>query len=389
MTILPSSFQLSLPTPKPVSETRVVVAMSGGVDSSVVAALMVEAGYEVVGLTMQLYDQGVAVGRQKTCCAGQDIYDARQVADRLGFPHYVLDYETRFKEAVMDDFADQYLAGETPIPCIKCNQEVKFKDLLTMARDLGGEVLATGHYVQWHAGAAGPELWRGLDPARDQSYFLFNTTPDQLAFLRFPLGGLHKAETRHHAERFGLEVAQKPDSQDICFVPDGDYAGMVERLRPGTLEAGDIISVDGTVLGRHQGIIHYTIGQRRGLGISLPSGEPVYVIKLDPRQHRVVVGPREMLGCAQILLRDVNWLGPVIAANHPYKLHVKIRSSQAPVAATLYFSSVDPKSARVVFDALEYGVSPGQACVFYADERLLGGGWIYQANTRYDEQRIS
>ena len=384
---------------KPPDQTRIVVAMSGGVDSSVAAALMKEAGYDVVGLTMQLYDAGEVLKKSKACCAGQDIYDARQVADRLGFPHYVLDYESRFKQAVMDDFADSYLAGETPIPCVKCNQEVKFKDLLQTAQELGGDALVTGHYVRWSLGKTGPELHRAVDITRDQSYFLFNTTKQQLAYLRFPLGSMSKAETRQHAQRFGLTVAHKPDSQDICFVPNGDYARVLSRLRPGALESGEIVHVNGDSLGKHQGIIHYTIGQRRGLGISLPSGDPLYVIKLDPETHRVIVGPKHFLECRQIILRDVNWLGESVVSikENIGKVYVKIRSSQEPVAAQAFLEkeessplsgSLESKNilaARVVFESPEYGVSPGQACVFYQGDRVLGGGWIQKARTLYEE----
>jgi tRNA-uridine 2-sulfurtransferase len=287
--------------------TRIVVAMSGGVDSSVAAALMVEAGYDVIGMTLQLYDQGMALAKKGACCAGQDIYDARQVCDKLKVPHYVLDYESRFSQAVIEDFADSYLKGETPIPCVRCNQQVKFKDLLTTAQDLGAQALVTGHYVQRLMKDSKAELHRAVDHTRDQSYFLFTTTQNQLDFLRFPLGQLPKNETREHAARFGLEIADKPDSQDICFVPNGSYVSVVERLRPGALEEGDIVHLDGRVLGRHKGIINYTIGQRKGLGIG--GGDPLYVIRLDPKTHRVIVGPYEALARKEIWVKDVNWLG--------------------------------------------------------------------------------
>jgi len=352
---------------------RVVVAMSGGVDSSVAAALMVEAGYDVIGMTMQLYDHGQAIGKKGACCAGQDIYDARQVADRLGFPHYILDYESRFKEAVIDDFADAYVAGYTPIPCIKCNQTVKFRDLLTAARDLEAEALVTGHYVQRLPGQSGAELHRAVDPARDQSYFLFTTTREQLDFVRFPLGGMPKTETREHALRFGLEVADKPDSQDICFVPDGNYASIVSKLRPGTLEEGEIIHIDGRVLGQHKGIINYTVGQRKGLGIS--SKEPLYVIKINADKHQVMVGPFEALACSDVALEGVNWIGDKV--EHAIEVDVKVRSMRPPVPAMLTMKS--DGQAVVRLDKAEHGVSPGQACVFYQGERVLGGGWIKQA----------
>lgn len=355
-----------------VAKTRVVVAMSGGVDSSVVAALLKEAGYDVVGLTMQLYNQTETVTRSKTCCAGLDIYDAKLTAEKIGIPHYVLDYESRFRESVIDEFADSYVRGETPIPCVRCNQTVKFQDLLHMAKSLGGAALATGHYVRWHQGINGPELHRGIDPAKDQSYFLFTTTKPQLNFVRFPLGGLSKDETRHHARRFGLSVADKKDSQDICFVPDGDYARLVSRLRPGALESGDIIHVDGAVLGRHDGIIHFTVGQRRGLNISSPDGAPLYVVRLDPETHTVFVGPKAALAKTILTLYDVNWLGD--GETLEQSIQVKVRSSQDPIPAVL--NRLDGFKGTVTFQTPEYGISPGQACVFYDNSRVLGGGWI-------------
>jgi tRNA-specific 2-thiouridylase len=375
----------SLGIDKPPGETRVVVAMSGGVDSSVVAALLRAEGYDVVGVTLQLYDHGVALGRKGACCAGQDIYDARRVADRLGFPHYVLDYESRFGQAVIDDFADGYLRGETPIPCVRCNQRVKFRDLLDTARDLGADCLATGHYVRRGVGPDGPELLRAADPRRDQSYFLFATTREQLGFLRFPLGGLaSKAETRALAERFGLEVADKPDSQDICFVPSGDYASVVAKLRPGAIEPGDLVHVDGRVLGRHEGVVGYTVGQRKGLGIGGirgEAGEPLYVVRLEPEAHRVVVGPRSALARRIVRLREVNWLaGPAsdagpAPAGEPCE--VKLRSAQAAVPATV--RPAPDGGAVVELDEPQFGVAPGQACVFYRGDRVLGGGWIAAA----------
>ncbi|MBS0272397.1 MAG: tRNA 2-thiouridine(34) synthase MnmA [Proteobacteria bacterium] len=351
-------------------DVRIVVAMSGGVDSSVAAALMVEAGFDVIGMTLQLYDHGMAVGKKGACCAGQDIYDARQVCDKLGIPHYVLNYESRFSQAVIEDFADSYLKGETPIPCVRCNQQVKFKDLLTTARDLGAKALVTGHYVQRLMGESRPELHRAVDPMRDQSYFLFATTQPQLDFLRFPLGGMPKVETRKHAARFGLNVAEKPDSQDICFVPNGSYVSVLEKLRPGALEEGEILHLDGRVLGHHKGIINYTIGQRKGLGIG--GGDPLYVIRLDPERHQVIVGPYEALGKTEIRVKEVNWLGEDL--KEPFQCEVKVRSTRPPVSAHVFLE--EGNIARVVFNTPEYGVAPGQACVFYEGNRVLGGGWI-------------
>lgn len=362
----------------PPAGTRLVVAMSGGVDSSVVAALLAEAGYDVVGITLQLYDQGKIAQRKGSCCAGQDIYDAKLVAERMGFPHYVLDYESRFSQAVVDDFADAYVRGETPLPCVRCNQQVKFKDLLQTAKDLGGQALVTGHYVQRLMGAS-PQLHRAVDLNRDQSYFLFTTTPEQLNFLRFPLGGLSKDQTRGLAHHFGLPVADKADSQDICFVPNGSYASVVQKLRPGSLEPGDIVDLQGRVLGRHQGTIHYTIGQRRGVGVG-GQASPLFVLRIHPEQHQVVVGPKEHLACHHIHLKEVNWLGDPLGFDTPLKVDVKIRSTSAPVPAQLH---LQPNYEAAVFlENSEYGVAPGQACVFYKGSHVLGGGWIAKTTTQ-------
>ncbi len=351
---------------------RVAVAMSGGVDSSVAAALMVEAGYQVVGITLQLYDHGQMINKKGACCAGQDIYDARTVADRLNFPHYVLDYESIFRQSVIDDFVESYMHGETPVPCIRCNQRVKFRDLLTTARDLGAEALVTGHYVQRFANSDKAQLHRAVDHNRDQSYFLFATTQEQLDYLRFPLGGMAKAETRDHARRFGLAISEKPDSQDICFVPSGGYASLVAKLKPGALDPGDIVDLQGVVLGQHQGIINFTIGQRRGLGVS--AAEPLYVISLEPEAKRVVVGPYEALAKPKVFVKEVNWLADPKLFEQAYPYQVKIRSTHQPVAATI--QALENHRAQVIFAAPEYGVSSGQACVFFDNDRVLGGGWI-------------
>ncbi len=371
----PDSTVNSLGFAKPPAQTRVVVAMSGGVDSSVVAAMLAAQGYDVIGVTMQLYDHGAALAKKGACCAGQDIHDARRVAERIGFPHYVLDYENRFRESVIEEFADAYLAGATPVPCIRCNERVKFRDLLETARELDADCMATGHYIRRFDGPRGAELHMAADPARDQSYFLFSTTQEQLDFLRFPLGGLaSKAETRALAAQYGLSVADKPDSQDICFVPDGDYAGVIEKLRPGAADPGEIVDMDGNVLGTHRGVIHYTIGQRRGLGIG-GLGDPLYVVRLEPETRRVVVGPKQALATRIVPVTEVNWLGDEPFAGE-IPITARIRSTRPPRPAIL--RATGERRAEIELLAPEEGVSPGQACVFYATEgtRVLGGGWI-------------
>jgi len=351
---------------------KVVVAMSGGVDSSTVAAVLAHQGHEVIGVTLQLYDHGVALGKKGACCAGQDIYDAQIAAEKIGIPHYVLNYESIFKQSVMDDFADSYLRGETPIPCVRCNQRVKFRDLFKMAQDLGADCLATGHYVQRIEVDGQAELHSGADPAKDQSYFLFTTTQDQLNYLRFPLGNLNKEMTRSLARHFGLEISEKPDSQDICFVPNGSYSAIIEKLRPGALDAGDIVTVDGTVLGKHNGIINYTVGQRRGLGIASP--DPLYVIKLNPEKNQVIVGHKQDLGASELTLKELNWLGNKTISEDGYNCHVKLRSTHKLLPATVWMM----KDGRARVNLVEHSqaITPGQACVIYTGSRVLGGGWI-------------
>jgi tRNA-specific 2-thiouridylase len=354
---------------------RVVAAMSGGVDSSVVAAVLHRAGYQVVGMTLQLYDHGEAIHRKGACCAGQDIHDARRVAEAMGFAHYVLDYETRFREAVIEDFADSYLAGSTPIPCVRCNQSVKFADLLATSKQLGADALATGHYIRREKSGNRAELRRAADAGKDQSYFLFATTDEQLDYLRFPLGHLEKDQVRELAAAMGLVVAAKPDSQDICFVPDGDYAAVVEKVRPGAARPGEIVHLDGRVLGQHDGVIRYTVGQRRGLGVA--AGEPLYVIRLDAEMAQVIVGPREALKVRRITLAEPNWIGDGdLEDADGAAIGVKVRSTRPPAPAVL---EVSEEGVFVLLDEGEDGVAPGQACVFYSTpdhDRVLGGGWI-------------
>ncbi|WP_188721521.1 tRNA 2-thiouridine(34) synthase MnmA [Nitratireductor aestuarii] len=378
----------SLDLPGRPEDTRVVVAMSGGVDSSVVAGILAREGYEVVGVTLQLYDHGAAAHRPGSCCAGQDIDDARRVAETLGIAHYVLDYEARFREAVIDPFAQSYVAGETPIPCVSCNQTVKFHDLLETARELGADALATGHYIRSKANGAHRALYRPVDADRDQSYFLFATTQEQIDYLRFPLGGLSKPEVRAIAEEMGLSVATKQDSQDICFVPQGRYSDVIAKLMPNAANPGEIVHIDGRVLGQHQGILNYTIGQRRGIGVA--AGEPLYVVHLDRDRSRVVVGPREALETRRLYLRQMNWLGDGAIDSLPadgMEVYAKVRSTRPPMTATLFHRD---GATYVDLHEGEAGVAPGQACVLFSDDsneaRVFGGGFIERSERRADAE---
>lgn len=354
------------------TKSKVVVAMSGGVDSSTVAAVLAHQGHEVIGITLQLYDYGLAVGKKGACCAGIDVYDAQTAAQKIGIPHYVLNYESVFKDAVITDFVDGYLRGETPIPCIRCNQKVKFKDLFKFAKDLGADCLATGHYVRRKELNGKAQMHSGVEENKDQSYFLFATTQEQLDYLRFPLGGFNKQQTRELARYFSLDIADKPDSQDICFVPNGSYAAVIEKLKPGAVEPGNIVTKDGTVLGRHDGVINYTIGQRRGMGLA--STEAYYVLKINPEKHEVVVGFKADLGGHELTISELNWIGDQQLSEKGINCSVKLRSQIPPIHARVF--PISPTRAKVVLSQPYHAITPGQACVMYDDTRVLGGGWI-------------